>query len=316
MEARIIDHDGLFKALLREFFYEFLRLFCPALAAAIDPAAIQFLEQEIQINLPGGRVIVADLVAKVKFHGTDLYFLIHVEHQSTATGGFPRRFFEYFAGLFLTQGLMIYPIVVYSHDAPAKPQPAEYTMSFPGFEVLKFAYQVVQLNKLDWRAYLKSDNPIASALMAKMKIAERDRPRVKMECLRLMLTMKLNPARMKLIEVFVDSYLRLNREETAEFEAVIAGTELDPKEKEKIMEMTTSWMEEGIEKGLKQGRMEGRMEGRREILLDLIRMKFGPLPESVARSVEKIASTDQLESLSSKILTATSLEQLGLTPAC
>ena len=54
-------------------------------------------------------------------------------------------------------------------------------MAFPGFEVLKFAYRLVQLNTLDWRAYLKSDNPIASALMAKMKIAERDRPRVKVE---------------------------------------------------------------------------------------------------------------------------------------
>ena len=251
-------------------------------------------------------------MAKAKFRGSDLYFLIHVEHQNTAPSDFPRRFFEYFAGLFLTHGLMVFPIVVYSHDTPAKPQPTEFNMSFPDGPVLNFSYRVVQLNRLDWRRYLKSDNPIASALMAKMKIEPRDRPRVKLECLRLMLTMKLNPARMRLIEVFVDSYLRLNREETVQFDRAVAGTELEPKEKEKIMEMTTSWMEEGRVEGI----LEGELKGRRASLMDLLDAKFGPVPESVARRVSEITSADEVAALFNRAITATSLEQLGLTPAC
>jgi hypothetical protein len=41
-----IDHDQLFKQLLSTFFFEFLELFFPQVAAAIDPDSITFLPQE------------------------------------------------------------------------------------------------------------------------------------------------------------------------------------------------------------------------------------------------------------------------------
>ena len=111
-------------------------------------------------------------------------------------------------------GLPVYPIVVYSHDAPNKPQPGVYKIDFPDGEVLRFRYRVVQLNRLPWRRFVNSRNPAASALMAKMKLADRDRPKVKAECLRLMVTLRLDRARMRLIAGFVDTYLRLNQDAT------------------------------------------------------------------------------------------------------
>ena len=51
-----------------------------------------------------------------------------------------------------------------------------------------------------------------------MKIDKRDRPKVKAECLRLMVTLELNPAKMKLISGFVDTYLCLNAREKAIFQ--------------------------------------------------------------------------------------------------
>ncbi len=46
--------------------------------------------------------------------------------------------------------------------------------------------------------------------MAKMKMSQAERPRGKLECLRMLATLKLDPARSRLIGVFVDSYLNLN----------------------------------------------------------------------------------------------------------
>ncbi len=46
--------------------------------------------------------------------------------------------------------------------------------------------------------------------MAKMKIDQCDRPQVKAECLRLLVTLQLDPARMQLIYGFVDTYLNLD----------------------------------------------------------------------------------------------------------
>ena len=71
---------------------------------------------------------------------------------------------------------------------------------------------------MDWRDYLHSDNPVASALMAKMAIAPADRVRVKAECLRLLITLKLDPARSRFISGFIDTYLRLERDEAQRFE--------------------------------------------------------------------------------------------------
>ena len=46
--------------------------------------------------------------------------------------------------------------------------------------------------------------------------------RVKAECLRLLVTLRLNPAKMQLIFGFVDAYLRLDAEEDQEFRQTLA----------------------------------------------------------------------------------------------
>ena len=60
---------------------------------------------------------------------------------------------------------------------------------------------------MNWRDYLRRANPVASALMARMGMALEERPWVKLECLRLLATIRLNPARMRLISGFVATYL-------------------------------------------------------------------------------------------------------------
>jgi predicted transposase/invertase (TIGR01784 family) len=106
------------------------------------------------------------------------------------------------------------------------------------------------LNRLNWRDFIDRPNPVAAALMAKMKIAPKDRPKVKAECLRLLVTLKLNPAKTALISQFVDTYLRLNAKEEQMFQTEIDT--MDIAQKEEIMQATTSWEEKGIEKGIER----------------------------------------------------------------
>jgi hypothetical protein len=110
---------------------------------------------------------------------------------------------------------------VFSYDRPQKEAIHQYEVKFPDFKVLEFNYRVIQLNRLNWRDFLNKTNPIASALMAKMKIATDDRPKVKAQCLRLLVTLKLDPARMQLISGFVDTYLNLNSSEEIQFQEMI-----------------------------------------------------------------------------------------------
>jgi hypothetical protein len=77
--------------------------------------------------------------------------------------------FRYFARLTEKYDLPVYPVVIFSYDSPARPEPHRYTVTFPGETVLQFQYRVIQLNRLPWRRFMRQENPVASALMAKMR---------------------------------------------------------------------------------------------------------------------------------------------------
>ncbi|MCA2764948.1 MAG: Rpn family recombination-promoting nuclease/putative transposase, partial [Microcystis sp. M151S2] len=189
-----IDHDRLFKELISTFFIEFIELFFPQLMDYLDRDSITFLDKEVFTDVTEGERHESDLVAQVKFRGKESFFLIHVEAQESSRKWFNRRMFTYFARFHEKFVLPIYPIVIFSYSKPKRAAISQYVVDFPDFKVLEFNYQVVQLNRLNWRDFLNQSNPVASALMAKMNIAEKERAKVKAECLRLLITLKLNPA--------------------------------------------------------------------------------------------------------------------------
>ena len=91
--------------------------------------------------------------------------MIHIEAESGARPKFNQRMFRYFARLDEKLDLPIYPIVIFSYYSPKTVAVNNYQINFPDFQVLKFNYQVVQLNQLNWRDFLARQNPVASALM-------------------------------------------------------------------------------------------------------------------------------------------------------
>ncbi|MEH2373271.1 hypothetical protein [Nostoc sp.] len=154
--------------------------------------------------------------------------------------------FKYFARLHEKYDLPIYPVVVFSFDEPLRPQVQNYRVTFGDLKVLEFQFAAIQLNRLNWRDFLTQPNPVAAALMSKMNIPREERPQVKAECLRLLATLKLDPARMQLISGFVDTYLRLDATEEQAFQAAIDTIGLT--EREEIMEIVTSWEQKALEK--------------------------------------------------------------------
>ena len=170
--------------------------------------------------------------------------------------------------------------------------------------MLDFHYSAIQFNRLDWRDFLVLPNPVASALMAKMQIAPKDRPLVKAECLRMMVNLPLDEARTQLLSGFVDTYLRLDSEEQAIFQEQVA--DFAPQEEEQAMQIMTSWKLEGIE----VGRKEGRNEGERAVLYKILRRRCGELPEETLARLN-ILSVVQLEDLADAVLDFTHRDDLN-----
>jgi hypothetical protein len=121
------------------------------------------------------------------------------------------------------------------------------------------------------------------------------RPKVKAECLRLLVTLKLDPAKTRLISKFVDTYLRLNATEEKTFQ-----TELDKigaTQKEAIMQVTTSWEERGIERE------------RRSLTSLLLEQKVGQLPDAISDRISSL-SLEQLSVLAIALLNFNSIDDL------
>jgi hypothetical protein len=295
-----INHDQLFKELLTTFFVEFLELFFPSVLEYLDTDSIQFVDKELFTDMVGGEKKIMDIVALAKFEQQNYSFLVHIENESSSKTDFNQRLFRYFCSLFLRYNRPIYPIVVFSYDSPQRLDKSDFAIDFPDKQVLHFDYSIVQLNRLNWRDFLQQKNPVAAALMAKMKIDPKDRPTVKAQCLRLLVTLKLDPAKMLLISGFVDTYLRLNSKEEAIFQSEL-GT-METREKEKIMQITTSWKEEG--------RLEGQKEGQSNTILRLLNRKLGNLPEEIATRIKSL-EPEQLDTLTEDLLDFETFEDLN-----
>ena len=290
-----INHDQLFKELLTTFFVEFLELFFPSILEYLETDTITFVDKELFTDVVGGEKKIMDIVALAKFQQQNYSFLVHVENQASSDTEFNRRLFRYFCSLFLKYDRPVYPIVVFSYDSPQRLDRSSFVIDFPDKQVLNFNYEIVQLNRLNWRDFLQQRNPVAAALMAKMKIDEKDRPQVKAECLRLMVTLKLDSAKMYLISGFIDTYLDLSQQEELIFQSQLSTMELE--EQEQIMQITTSWEQKGIAKG------------QSNTILRQLNRKFGTLDNKIAEQI-KALEPSQLNSLSEDLLDFQSFDDL------
>jgi hypothetical protein len=117
--------------------------------------------------------------------------------------------------------------------------------------------------------------------------------------LRLLATLKLDPAKSSMIALFIESYLKLSDDENRVYEREMA--KLTPEEKVATMETMTSWERKGHTEGLKDGK---------EALLErLLKHRFGSVPPQAITSMERL-SPDQLDDLGEALLDFASLADL------
>ncbi|MBC7529165.1 MAG: DUF4351 domain-containing protein [Chthonomonadaceae bacterium] len=283
-----IDHDRLFKELITTFFFEFLLLFAPQIAAAIDRDSIEFIDKEVFSNLVPGQENIVDILVKVKIFGEEQFILIHIENQSFSEAEFNRRMFDYFVILRAKFGLRVYPFAVFSFGKPLRREPDTYSEVTFEKEIVRFWFHAIQLNQMNWRDYLGSENPVATALMTKMQVEQADRATIRREFMRLFLTMKFDRTKMKVISEFMGTYLKLTSEENREVRKEIENT-MTPVQQKEYYTYLNPWEEAGMERGLEQGIVRGIEQGQRDgeirFALRVIKSKFGPLDEALMERI-------------------------------
>lgn len=208
-------HDQLFKNLIHNFFAEFLEAFFPEIHKYVDFSTVKPMSEEVFTDLVKGRSKRADIVIETKLKGEDTFIIIHVEPQSSHESNFHERMYHYFSLLYNKYRKPILPIAIFSYD-DNHTEHSQFTIQFPFYHVLTFNFLILELRKKNWRAYIESDNPVAAALLSKMGYTEKEKVQVKIEFLKMLVRMELNPAQSRLINAFFDTYLQLNSEEEEE----------------------------------------------------------------------------------------------------
>jgi hypothetical protein len=294
-------YDGRYKVLLKTFFQEFVTLFLPGLAKNIDfDSPTQFVEKDVITSITLGSRHEVDLLVQVKYQGRNAFFLVHIENQATAQTQFPKRMYRYSSWLMAQYNLPVYPVALLSYEKPAKEAPNVYEVKFEDLNVLRFEYRVIQLNRLSWRQYLDAVNPVALALLGKMGIPHEERVKVRLECMRKLVSLKLDPARAELVGSLIDQDMELTDEQMHEYESEIKALSSD--EEQAIMELRTSWW--------KQGKQEGLSEGMRQIIVDLGEKRLGKPDNTTMAKLAKLTSADELRALAIRVVDAANWSEL------
>ncbi|MEX2460213.1 MAG: transposase [Paenibacillaceae bacterium] len=300
-----IDHDRLFKELIQTYFREFIQLFFPQVYEEIDFEDLTFLSEEVFTDIVTGERRRVDLLVKTKLREEDVVIIIHIEAQSYYQRDYPERMFIYSSRLFEKYRCCILPIAIFSYDGRVEEEPSVFSWGLPFLTVMNYQFYTIELRKKNWRDFIKQDNPIAAALLSKMGYNKEEKVQVKKECLRMLLRLELDPARMYLILGFFDTYLQLNDKENQELKEELQM--LDSKEGMLLTQLKTQW---DIEAELR-GETKGKLEEAHNFISKFIKAQFEEGNAELLTKIAALTDLNLLERLADDLFRVSRLEEVS-----
>jgi len=277
------DHERLLKELILNFYVDFVDIFVPQISIFLD-------KQSIHVRTDSGRMIAGrcpggtDVLATAKVHGQDSVILVHIAPDSRPDHEVGQDMFRRFSWLYEEFGLPVCPVVVLAHDEAALHDSSRFRVSLPHKIILDFSYLTVPLHRLNWRDYVRKANPMACALMSRMRVSPDEWVRVKSESLRLLSTLEMEPGRRRMIARYIDTYMPLSAEKEKKIRWKVDLSDLDTCDVPTIEES---------DNGVRMGKVD--------IILRQLTCRTGVLPGKIAGEIENLTS-DDLDDLGEALL--------------
>jgi predicted transposase/invertase (TIGR01784 family) len=264
----------------------------------------------------------SDVVWRVRWKGERrewLYLLL--EFQSTSYPFMAVRMLTY-AGLLLEEILrkekrkpggripLVLPVVLYNGKRPwrAPLDLASHFVEAPESlrrHAPRLRYLLLDQGHLDLNRPELTRNRVAALFRIETCKKPGDLPRLTQELARL-LPPGEEPELRRTITIWLLAVLRRI------FPGVTIPETVDLEDAPMLEETMLEWRRKNRREALKEGRKEGLQEGMRQLLLQQLERRFGPLSEEERHRIEAITSPARLKRLADKILTARSLDEMGL----
>jgi predicted transposase YdaD len=285
------ETDSLLKRLVSTFRLDFATWLLRAPVRVARP---------LQSELPGTTVVVDQAFQVTLADGRDL--VLHLEFQGRRSHApMPWRMLDYMPRVAATYRLPLESVVLYFGRGAGADDTGRYHVDgLEGTPVLSWRYRVLRLWQMP-AAELLATVPVAPlVLVGQTQIAQ---PEVILPTVITRLRHVPDPERRN--RLFTALLALLPAEE------MITMVERLLEDDDLVLELPylRRIREEGRQEGHQEGHQEGRREGEVEMLLRLLRLRFGPLPpDAIARL--QAADPETLLHWSERVLTAATLEEV------
>jgi hypothetical protein len=298
-------HDRLFKEFLQRFLPQFLNLFFPEEAAALNFATLRFVDKELVVNLPSQELRITDLVAEVEtWQGEPEVIILHIEVEGRgalwARQTLPQRMSEYYALLRILRRQQVLPIALVLLPNVGGLSWQTYSEELLGHELLRFRYGQVGLRDLSAEGYLQQLEPVAAALATLMRAESESRAAVKLQALRTVAASDLREGDKLFLMELINTYLPT---------AVLTEAQGESMEQEildQLLEIEETWGDKLRE----EGREEGQVIGKRALIVRMLALMFGELPAEAISYVNSITEDATFDQLTQRMLAAQHLEDV------
>ncbi|MFQ6041107.1 MAG: DUF4351 domain-containing protein [Candidatus Poribacteria bacterium] len=294
--AQINLFDRVLKILGRNYAEAFLRLTFPH-----QELRLIGTQENVELSLPDHRI---DFLHQVKLDNQE--YLLHFEFQLQHQRDVPRRVFVYSAELTEQFRKPVISVVLYLERREAL-LPNEYVVEMGESVIHRFNYPVLKL--WDYEAEIRSGQMPEFAPLLVMLASEPSEAVLLRE--KELILRESNPQ--KRADSLATAVMIASRYFDRDWLWQFFQEEVEQMRHSTFIE---DWIEEGIQQGkqqgLQQGLHQGIQQGKQSLLLQQLKAKFGELPEPVEEEIRAITSEQKLDTLSLRILTANSLDEMGL----
>jgi predicted transposase YdaD len=309
------DEDSVWKDLLDNYLVEFMEFFFPDAHSKIDwQRGFKFLDKELQKVVresDAKRRSVDKLVQVWLKDGTESWVLLHIEIQGQWTEDFAERMFIYQYRIFDRYRHKVASFILFSDDNPNW-QPNKFSYELLGAELIWHYNTIKVLNyKSQWTELEQNLNPFSIVVMAHLKFQETRNnfnERYQWKWILIKMLYKRGYSKKDILELFrfLDWILILPKELEDQL-----NLDIDEFERSNSMPYITTWERRGIEKGLQQGLQQGLQDGESNLLIHMLKRRFGQLSDELTSKVKSLP-IPELESLGEAIFDFQSLSDLEL----
>ncbi len=307
-----MSHDQNYKNLILDYPRQSLEFFAQAEAGNLDDTVrITPIRQEQLKERLGERFRELDVPLLVEWPDGRRETLLFVIEEESKTSRFSIHRLAHYC-LDLSQLLKtdrVVPVVIFLRRAESAPPSLR--LGGDRHTYLSFDYLSCKLAALPYKRYRDSDNIVVRLNLPNMRYAPSEKLEVYADAVRGLTDLEPDPEKCIKYLDFIDIYAALDDNERQRYQRDY------PNEANAMTRFAERFHQEGLEKGMEEGRQQGMQQGMQQgrqkgealILLRLLQLKFGELPEETHRHIDQ-ADEQTLLQWSERVLSAQSLDEV------